>query len=856
MIRYIVLFVLTLIAASANAQTTVYYNGNPYVESDNKMVIRLKDEYHLEEYVNTLNEKISSDTDFVSGGFGGGYFILDRKTGSTISKIDAINNYINEDYVAYVSFVFETDENDFWAVADDIFVKLKPGVGLEEVVSTTTPMGLESYQAFRSDLNIYKLHFSKTQATIQTAIDLYATDLFEYAEPNYLNNVVKPSVGEYGPRTNSGTGECNCIDNTLDPYVNAVPTIPPSTNKDYSQWGIYTGTKPGEFNDYYLLPYNGSGQVAEWADINVCHAWEFRHGSRAFPHKGGPVEISGNGIFVAVSDDGVDTKHRDLSMRYDGSGNVYGYDAAANLGLTVNPVYTGSAYDPGCLDQLTPFVAHGTCVSGIIAGKRNNILPGFGTNFGMAGVAYNSKIMPIHSFYRPNTSYILPISTSQSLADGIFWAADEGAHVINCSWGVGSYHTITSNPHPLAASSGLVEDAIDYAVQNGRDGKGCVIVFGSGNNNYNKISWPSSHDDVISVGASTMCHERKMAGAPPIDPGPVLYGSLGSESCDGETEWGSNYGDGTPYYDPLDPSTPRTLKTGGKLSVMAPGVKIVTTNYAPEFWPSFNGTSAAAPYVSGVVALMLEANECLTYKEVKDILELSADKVEPPGAIPGSFYPYTSGSPNGTYNNQMGYGKVNAGNAVTLAYDLYKQNKIELTTAFYKSKHYIFAGKNVTDILPSNWYIVTTGANVTFHAPTTEAIILDPGFLAASGSTFVAELYNDPCDNTHSHYKKPPQDKTIHKVANAAKKSQVTFVNVYPNPAKDKINIDFTLEENAEVTFLVSNIMGQKMMDAVSGKYNAGKNLRTLSTTNLVPGVYLISVKTPKGYSQFKFVKE
>jgi hypothetical protein len=104
-----------------------------------------------------------------------------------------------------------------------------------------------------------------------------------------------------------------------------------------------------------------------------------------------------------------------------------------------------------------------------------------------------------------------------------------------------------------------------------------------------------------------------------------------------------------------------------------PGVAIHTLNggtqIAADFadqnytvW--FNGTSAACPMVSGVAALVLSVNKCLTHDQVEDIIEQSAQKVG------GYTYAMSPGRPNGTWHNQMGYGLVDAHAAVLLAQGL------------------------------------------------------------------------------------------------------------------------------------------------------------------------------------------
>jgi subtilisin family serine protease len=229
----------------------------------------------------------------------------------------------------------------------------------------------------------------------------------------------------------------------------------------------------------------------------------------------------------------------------------------------------------------------------------------------------------------------------QRIANGINWAWQNGASVINGSWG-GSRNDQFSH---------IVDNAIKNALQHGRGGKGCVIVFSSGNNDSpNNATFPAnSDDDIIVVGALTHCGTRKTR----------------TSNCDTERRWGSNH--------------------GVQLDIMAPGVLVPTTdlmgnegynpnipvhlNYSGTIIPHdyanrdytvwFNGTSAAAPHVSAVAALILSVNPNLTQKQVADIIESTARKV---GGYP---YHYNNPNrPNGSWHVEMGYGLVDAGAAV------------------------------------------------------------------------------------------------------------------------------------------------------------------------------------------------
>src|SRR5690554_4997456 len=183
-------------------------------------------------------------------------------------------------------------------------------------------------------------------------------------------------------------------------------------------------------------------------DINVCNAWNI---------------TEGNGIKVAVVDTGVDLIHNDLQS------NI------SNLSYDCETQTSPSVLKPNSISY-----SHGTHVGGIIGAVKDN-------NLQVAGVAPQSELMSVsHSFHLTNLS--------ADLADGIEWAYQNGADVINCSWG---------DPDSLGYNFGstALENAITNAITSGRNGKGTVVVFSTGNEDrylrYPAIKMP----DILAVGA-------------------------------------------------------------------------------------------------------------------------------------------------------------------------------------------------------------------------------------------------------------------------------------------------------------------------------------------------------------------
>lgn len=294
-------------------------------------------------------------------------------------------------------------------------------------------------------------------------------------------------------------------------------------------------------------------------DINACDAWDFS---------------LGNGVNVAILDHGIDKTHTDLSN------NISNLSYNTETGTIPSVFWSGSE--------------HGTHVAGIIGAIKDN-------NLQVVGVAPKSSLISI------SNKLIITSTISEKLADGINWAWQNGADIINNSWGDqgGVYYN--------SLHSTLLENAILNAINNGRNGLGTIVVFASGNFSPT-IDYPANfHPDILCVGSITSAGVKSS------------FSGFGNE-----------------------------------LDVVAPGSNILSTipNNGTATW---SGTSMAAPHVSGLVALILSVNPNLNGKQVRDIIENTAQKV-------GSYnYTTTSGRTNGRWNNEMGYGLIDAAKAVIKA---------------------------------------------------------------------------------------------------------------------------------------------------------------------------------------------
>jgi len=315
-------------------------------------------------------------------------------------------------------------------------------------------------------------------------------------------------------------------------------------------------------NDPYFLNYqyalrNNGGvldidpenrpQMTAGADIKATAAWDVAKGDAE--------------TIIAIVDTGVDMTHPDLVGKLVSTGHDFANDD----------------------EDATDDVWHGTHVAGIAAANTNN-------GVGIAGVAWNCRILPVKvtdangdGFY----SWII---------DGIIWAADNGAKVINLSLG------------------GDVDDPfLKEACQYAHD-KGVVIVASAGNDGLLGVLFPAAYDDYVLAAAA------------------------------------SDYNDDIADFSNFGP----------EIDVAAPGVLILGP--VPQFYADATfgsgslpyvfatGTSASAPHVSGMAALIRSAKPDLSVDDLMKVIRYTADDVNK-AEFPGR-------------DDHAGYGRINMARAL------------------------------------------------------------------------------------------------------------------------------------------------------------------------------------------------
>lgn len=273
------------------------------------------------------------------------------------------------------------------------------------------------------------------------------------------------------------------------------------------------------------------GQQWGFAKINMPAAWGLSKGT--------------NPVVIAVIDTGIDFNHPDFA----GRSLIKGYD------------YANKDNDPQDDN------GHGTHVSGTIGAATNNSL-------GVSGVNWNNSV----SIMGIKVLNAAGSGDSSMVLNGIKYAADHGADIINMSLG-GNWQKCTN----VAG----YQSVIDYA-----NSKGVLIIVAAGNTGKNPSTGKMEVVDVTNPGA-----------VPPSCNGVLVVGNTTQTDTRATS---SNY--------------------GTKVDIAAPGTSILST-YKNGGYATLTGTSMAAPHVAGVAAMLLSVKAGLSAAQIKSCLLNNADPI-------------------------------------------------------------------------------------------------------------------------------------------------------------------------------------------------------------------------------------
>ena len=275
------------------------------------------------------------------------------------------------------------------------------------------------------------------------------------------------------------------------------------------------------------------------------------------------AESTGRGALIAVVDTGVDLEHPDLAKK-----------------LVVRS--NADMVDPKKADGPLDENGHGTHVAGIAGAITNN-------GVGVAGTAPNAKILPVRVLDAEGSG------TTDQVAAGIRFAADQGADVINLSLGflsgVGEVVNLIGDLDP-------VNEAVDYA-----GSKGAVVIAAAGNDAFPLCGQPAAHPNVVCVGATDSRDLKSWFSNFDATMTKKFIVAPGGDALTCESDVFSTY-----------------LRSAESFCSDEPGYEAIA------------GTSMATPFVSGVAALL--ASEGLSNDAIVQCLLISSDDLGLPGWDP------------------------------------------------------------------------------------------------------------------------------------------------------------------------------------------------------------------------------
>jgi serine protease len=316
---------------------------------------------------------------------------------------------------------------------------------------------------------------------------------------------------------------------------------------------------------YYKLQWHLDNPA--YGGVEAEDAWQLIGAPDGLP---GP----GQGAIVAVVDTGI--AYEDFS-----TGTKRYYKAPDLAATCFVPGYDYIENDNHPNDDN----AHGTHVAGTIAQSTNN-------EIGVAGLAFKTCLMPVKVLAQNGSG------SYTAVANGIRFAADHGADVINLSLG--------------GPASTVLRDAVKYAYD-----AGVTVVAASGNESRRVVSYPAAYDSyVIAVGATRYNETR------------ASY---------------SNYGTSLDLVAPGGDLTRDDNHDGYRDGVLQQTFNPNTRDTSAFGYWFFNGTSMAAPHVAAVAALVIANRNATTPADVRTALQSTADDLGKRGR-----------------DDQFGYGIVNA----------------------------------------------------------------------------------------------------------------------------------------------------------------------------------------------------
>jgi len=401
---------------------------------------------------------------------------------------------------------------------NQIILKLKPAhkfnistnkktLGLQAIDQIAKKQG--TYTVRQIGLSTPKTTFKKNRPNFENIAVL------KYDSNINIEKAIKAfealDVVEYAESNGMMYGSSKVIEDRMAELGYEAPQITPNDQYYSAQW--WSENNGTYHNNYQVPPYFPTCEVD--ADIDLEAAWDITTGCSS--------------VVIALLDTGMKLDHPEMAGRIIGGKDFVNND-----------------------DDASDDNGHGSNVGGIAFANGNE----GGIH---AGVNWSSDVLIVKVLNENN------LGEWTDLADGIIWAVDNGATIMNAS--IGGQN-----------APQVLEDAVQYAYDNN-----VAIIVSSGNDNGNIAEYPAAYPQTISVGATT-CDDSRVDNA----------------------TWGSNY--------------------HSTLDLVAPGSSIYGLKYDSDEWGYWwGGTSQATPMVTGVASLMLCQDPNLSVEDIRTILRNTAD---------------------------------------------------------------------------------------------------------------------------------------------------------------------------------------------------------------------------------------
>jgi proprotein convertase subtilisin/kexin type 2 len=371
------------------------------------------------------------------------------------------------------------------------------------------------------------------------------------------------------------------------------------------------------FTDQWHLSNTGQFSGTSGEDVNVVPVWSSCEDNTC----------RGEGVRIAVVDDGMELAHEDLKQNVVAGGSFNYVTKTTALAYSTKDKYN----------------AHGQAVAGIIAARDNN-------GIGVKGVAPRASLVGYNFLMKGTEANLLNAMTRNASL----------VSISSNSWGPADGYGL------LDASGSTWKTAVTTGLTTGRTGLGTIYVWAAGNGFTGSSDCPQCED---SSNYDGYANYRGVMAVGAVN-------NLGEKSS--YSEWGANLWVSAPGGEFCDTNAITTTDRTGAVGINISDATTGPGDYTNRnYTKCMNGTSAATPVVSGVTALVLQANPNLGWRDVRYILAKTARKND------ASDDGWADNGASVPYNHKYGFGVVDADAAVTMAaaYETNLDDEVTFTTA-------------------------------------------------------------------------------------------------------------------------------------------------------------------------------